>query len=81
MKFEEVDLDKCLDYVRKGKCDNQHIDMYKDILNLYAKGSKLSARQKNVLKRFYIIEVLDIDIFEDEVVCNLTMTEIRERLK
>jgi plasmid replication initiation protein len=80
MKWEEIDLDACYEYLKTAE-DTEYNNLAKDIMNIYAKGSNLTTKQKNVLKRFYVLDVLDVDIFSDESVCNMTYTEILDRLK
>lgn len=79
MRWEDVDLDVCYEYLKNCE-DSDFVDMQKEIMNRYAKGLELTVKQKNVVKRMYIIDVLDVNIFEDESICNLPYEEIRRRL-
>jgi len=80
MKWSEVDLDKCVQYIRDSSTENNYFDMVKSILNLSVKGFDLSVKQKNIIKRFYILEVLDVDIFEDENIVQIPYSEIQKRI-
>lgn len=83
MKWEEVDLDMCVHYIRTSEDigNPEYIETIKSILNKYTNGYDLSVKQKNVIKRFYIAEVLQIDLFDNEVVTRITIDELRNRIK
>ncbi len=82
MKWEEVDIDAVIGYIKSGKDNSQdgYVDMVKDILNKIANHKEVSVKQKNIIKRYYICDVLAVDIFEDESIVGLTMEEIKSRL-
>lgn len=81
MKWEDVDLNECVKHIHKNNKDSYFVDSVKEILNLYANGCNISIKQKNMIKRYFIIEAMGVELFKDETIVHTTIEDARARQK